>query len=109
MSKLSLKADPTLADLQQYVRDMVAERGFHDTPEKIPHRFMLLIEEIGEFAKASRKSAGMRLADDADKQHVEHEAADILIIFLGLCNMMNIDLEQAFRDKEEINKTRTWR
>ena len=70
---------------------------------------MLLIEEIGEFAKASREKAGMRLADDSAQQHAEHEAADILIIFLGLCNMMNINLEQAFRDKEEINKTRTWR
>lgn len=105
MSKLHLKENPTLADLQQYVREMVAERGFN---ENLPNKFMMLFEEVGEFAKASRKSAGMTLADNAPKQDVAAEAADVLIVLLALCNILNIDLEQAFRDKEAHNKKRTW-
>lgn len=110
MSNLSLKQDPTLADLQQYVQDMMRERNFDSRMEYLPKRFMLLTEEVGEFAKAARKSAGMKMAADSNQdQSVAEEAADILIVLLGICNMLGIDLEQAFRDKEEKNKQRIWR
>lgn len=106
MSKLQLKANPTLKDMQQYVADMVVERGFNNSVEQ---RFMLLIEEVGELAKASRKHAGMGYANDVRDQDVDAEAADVFIVFLHLCNLLNIDLEQAFRDKEEKNKKRVWK
>lgn len=103
----SLPNNPTLTDLQQYIAEMVRERGFTD--DDIAQRFMLLMEESGEFAKAARKAAGIKFAPDTSiKDSVAHEAADVFIILLGLCNMLGIDLEQAFRDKEEINKQRTW-
>ena len=105
MSKLHLKKDPTLADLQDYVRHMVAERGFTDD---VQQKFMLLIEEVGEFAKASRKHAGMGYATDAPDQDVAAEAADVLIVLLALCNLLGIDLEAAFRAKEAKNKQRVW-
>ncbi|HEY8999659.1 MAG TPA: hypothetical protein VIM53_05100 [Candidatus Saccharimonadales bacterium] len=107
-SKLHLKENPTLADLQQYMREMVLERGF-DKDGDIAKKFMMLTEEVGELTKASRKAAGMRLATDSAKNEAAHEAADVLIILLGICNMLGIDLEQALRDKEEINKQRVWR
>ncbi|HSX17403.1 MAG TPA: MazG nucleotide pyrophosphohydrolase domain-containing protein [Patescibacteria group bacterium] len=105
-SKLSLKAAPTLRDLQEYVDAMIKERGFSDD---IPQRFMLLLEETGEFAKAARKHVGMKFAEDTHTTELQAEAADVLIILLGLCNQLGIDLEQAFRDKEERNKQRTWK
>lgn len=104
-SKLHLKANPTLADYQQYVRDMVVERQFNDT---VANKFMLLIEEVGEFAKSARKQAGMNYAKDSATQDQAAEAADIFVVLLCLCNMLNIDLEQAFRVKEEKNKQREW-
>jgi NTP pyrophosphatase (non-canonical NTP hydrolase) len=107
MSNLHLGPDPTLHDLQQYVEKMVRERGF--TSDDIPKKFMMLFEEVGEFAKAARKSAGLKLAKDSSVQDLEGEAADILIVLLGLCNMLDIDLEQAFRNKEEKNKQREWK
>src|SRR5262245_3577531 len=103
MSKLSLPPNPTLKDLQRYVADMVRDRGFTDN---IAQRFMLLAEETGEFAKAARQVEGLKFADDTKTKDLAHEAADVLIIFLGLCNLLNVDLEQAFRDKEEHNKKR---
>lgn len=106
MSKLHLKEEPTLADLQGYVRKMVAERGFKND---VQQKFMMLIEEVGELAKASRTHAGMGYATDARDQNVAGEAADVFIVLLCLCNMLDIDLEQAFRAKEEQNKRRTWK
>lgn len=105
MSKLFLKPEPTLQDCQAYVAEMVAERGFS---RDIAKKFMMLFEEVGEFAKASRKRAGMRLAKDSAEQDVAAEAADVFLVLLDLCNLMDIDLEQAFRDKEERNKQRAW-
>ena len=107
-SKLHLKENPTLADIQQYVRELVLERGF-DKDADIAKKFMMLTEEVGEFAKASRKAAGLHFADDSLQGDAALEAADVLIILIGICNIMGIDLEQAFRSKEEINKKRVWR
>lgn len=106
-SKLSLKSDPTLKDLQDYVRQMVQERGFDkDTVEQ---RFMLLIEEVGEFAKAARSRAGIPFADDTKTKEMADEAGDVLNVLLGICNLLDINLEQAYRQKEELNKKREWK
>jgi NTP pyrophosphatase (non-canonical NTP hydrolase) len=109
MSKLLLKPDPTLDDLQQYVRDMIAERGFSDKPEDIPKRFVLLLEELGEFARAARKHSGLKFSKETHLAELDEEAADVIIVFIGICNLLGIDLEQAFRDKEEKNKLRSWK
>lgn len=106
MSNLHLKPEPTLKDLQLYVDEMIRERGFSDN---VPQRFMLLLEEAGEFAKAARRQAGLKFAKDTHTAEVDDEAADVLIILLGLCNQLGVDLEQAFRAKEAHNKTRTWK
>jgi NTP pyrophosphatase (non-canonical NTP hydrolase) len=106
MSNLHLGPNPTLKDLQTYVDEMVRERGFTDN---VSQRFMLLLEETGEFAKAARKHAGLKFAPDTHTAELDEEAADVLIILLGLCNLLDIDLEKAFRAKEERNKLRTWK
>jgi NTP pyrophosphatase (non-canonical NTP hydrolase) len=106
MSNLHLRPNPTLHDLQIYIDEMVLERGFTDN---IAQRFMLLLEETGEFAKAARKRAGLKFAEDTHVADLENEAADVFIILLGLCNLLDIDLEKAFRAKEERNKQRTWK
>lgn len=105
MSDLYLKPEPTLEDLQRYVDTMVAERGFK---RDLAQKFMLLTEETGELAKAARKSAGMTYAKDSQESEAAHEAADVLMVLLDICSTLGIDLEQAFRDKEEVNKTRVW-
>jgi NTP pyrophosphatase (non-canonical NTP hydrolase) len=106
MSNLYLKEKPELKDYQNYIREMVQERGF--VQETVPEIFMLFLEECGELAKAARKISGMKT--DAESAHhiIEHEAADVFNYLLNICNRFHIDLEKAFRDKEEINKKRTW-
>jgi len=106
-SKLSLKKRPTLKDFQQYVNDLVKERGFED--KDIPKLFMLLSEEIGEMAKAARKHTNIKIDSNSHKPDLGLETADVFIYILCICNYFNIDLEKAFRDKEEINKKRIWK
>lgn len=40
---------------------------------------------------------------------VSEETADILIIFCSIANRLDVDLEKAFREKEEINSKRVWK
>lgn len=102
----SLPKKPTIADLQTLVAELCIERGFDK--ETLPEVFTVLVEEIGELAKAVRKANGQKI--DAQSQHfdIAEEAADVFWLLLDLCNRLDIDLEQAFRDKESKNQKRTW-
>ena len=106
-SNLHLKEKPTIADFQQYVRDMVKERGFKD--ENISQIFMLFLEECGEMAKAARKRAKIKTDANSKTFDIDHEIADVFIYLLDIANHFDIDLEKAFREKEDINKKRKWR
>lgn len=106
MSNLHLKEQPTLRDFQTYVADMTRERGFDE--ETVPEKFLLFLEECGELAKAARKTQTIKGDKNSKYFELDHEAADVFIYLLDICNKFGIDLEQAFRDKEEINKKRAW-
>ena len=107
MSNLHLKEKPSLSDFQKYIEEMEAERGFSNTP--IATIFMLLSEEVGELAKAARKQGNFTVDPNSKEYDVAEEAADVFIFLLRICNEYSVDLEQAFRDKEEKNKKRTWK
>ena len=102
-----LKEEPTLKDLQMYVADVCNERGW--TKDSPAEKFVLFIEEVGELAKAMRKTAGL-YEEQAKKNNLslEEEFADVLSYILDLANAYQIDLEQAFRAKEAVNSSRKW-
>ncbi len=106
MSTLFLKNNPILRDFQEYVAAMVQERGFDK--ETVPEIFMFFLEECGEMAKAARKAEHMKVDKHSQQFHLDHEIADVFIYLLDICNHFGVNLEQAFRDKEEINKKRSW-
>jgi NTP pyrophosphatase (non-canonical NTP hydrolase) len=106
MSNLNLKQSPTLRDFQEYVAQLVKERGFDK--ETVPEMFMLFLEECGEMAKAARKTQNMKTDKNSEQFYFDHEVADVFIYLLDICNHFGVDLEKAFRDKEEINKKRIW-
>ena len=91
---------------QQYVKQVMKERGFDD--ELLSQKFMLLLEEAGEFAKAARQKANLAQAIDASVEDLHDAAADVFTILLDLCNQLDIDLEAAFIAREHKNQTRTW-
>lgn len=102
-----LKDNPTLNDLQRYIAEVCAERGW--TKDSPAEKFVLFIEEVGELAKAMREAAGLyeERAKPRDMS-LEEEFADVLSYLLDLANCFQIDLEQAFRAKEQVNQSRTW-
>lgn len=107
-STLHLKPAPTLADIQQYVIDLEKERGF--TKHTALEQCLLLMEEMGELAKCVRKSS-TTMGTDTNKHYdfnAAGEFADILIVMCAVANRLGVDLERAFRDKEEENKQRVW-
>lgn len=107
-SKLYLKQNPTIQDFQQYVKELKVERGF-STDDKA-FECMLMAEEIGELFSAIRKNMkGGSIGSGSTAGNVKLELADVLIYLCSIANQHNIDLEEAFREKEEINKQRTWK
>jgi len=95
-----------LQDLQQYVKELEVERGFdHQT---VIEKCLLLGEEVGELFKAVRKSERIKIDHNSHVHEVADELADILIYLCAIANRCEIDLEAAFRDKEEENKLRKW-
>lgn len=40
---------------------------------------------------------------------LKHEIADVFIYLLAICNLYNIDLLEAFKEKETINLDRIWK
>lgn len=103
-----LKEIPTLKDFQEYVRELEKERGFEK--EDVSQKCLLLGEEIGELFKSVRKRNKVTKVDHNSKFGlIDEELADVIILICTIANRFNIDLEQAFREKEELNKKRTWK
>jgi NTP pyrophosphatase (non-canonical NTP hydrolase) len=104
---LNLPDSPTLQDFHEYIRKMEIARDFNNT--SVLQNSLQLGEEVGELFKAIRKVEGYK----TDKKNskigtVKEELADVFMFLLAMANRYNIDLEQAFRDKEEVNKKRVW-
>ncbi len=103
----TLKQNPTIKDLQIYVKQITKERGWDkNSPIEI---FFLMMEEIGELARAIRDFKGFYTEKENNaKKNLEEEFADVLAYLIDLANQFDIDLEKAFREKDEINKKREW-
>ena len=101
-----LPQQPTLADFQRYVTELEHERGFQD--QDVLQKCLMLGEEVGELFKAIRKLSKMGIDAKSKVGTAAEELADVLIYLCAIANRLDIPLEQAFRDKEAVNHTRTW-
>lgn len=64
---------------------------------------LLLLEKVGELAKAIRKNATNMSIDNSKINHydtIESEVADAFIVLSSICNKLNIDLYKSLKDKE---------
>ena len=93
----------SLRELQQRVAEFVDKRDwrqFHGDPK---NTLLALGGEVGELMELYRFTT-MQEAQDRSKTRktdVEDELADILYILLMFCEENDIDLEQAFIQKEK--------
>ena len=69
---------------------------------------LLMVEEVGELAKALRKFVGLKIDQHKATSYtsVEEEVADVFIYLLDLCNVLKIDLFTALKNKELKNEQR---
>lgn len=102
-----LKNNPNFSDFQKYVTELEHERGF--IKQSTIDKCLLLGEEVGELFKAVRKSEGLSIDSNSNFTDIGDELTDIFIYICAIANRKNIDLESAFRAKEEKNKKRVWK
>jgi len=102
-----LTTAPTLAAFQQYVAELETERGF--AGQNIIDKCLLLGEEVGELFKAIRKTEGLAVDSNSEFTEIGDELTDIFIYLCAIANRKGIDMEKAFREKEEKNKNRIWK
>ncbi len=98
-----------VAVLQQYIHDMVVRRGFDkESPRDV---LLLMMEEVGELAKALRKYLGLKSDEERKDRYpaLEGELADVFIYLLDLANLLNISLFHALHEKEQENEKRSWK
>lgn len=77
---------------------MNVERKF-DT-EDSSKKMVMLMEEVGELAKAIRKRIGLKFTNTTKQADLKEELTDVQIVLLGLASMLNIDLFDAVAEKE---------
>jgi NTP pyrophosphatase (non-canonical NTP hydrolase) len=97
------QAPRSMRAFQHYYRRIAAARGFEK--ETAEQSLLLMIEEVGELARAVRKRA--HLARHHAYQSSEGlELADVFIYVAHLANVLHLDLETVVRQKEVINHER---
>ena len=101
----------SLSEAQQWIKDMCEERGFNTNTDL--QKFLLFSEEVGELAKAIRKVSGLHVEGahslEEKQKELRGEFADVAMYLLDLANGFSVNLEAAIREKDEINKKRTWK
>jgi NTP pyrophosphatase (non-canonical NTP hydrolase) len=98
----------SLSELQTYIHAVIEQRGFsNESPQDL---MLLMVEEVGELAKALRKFVGLKIDQEKSASYtsVEEEVADVFIYLLDLCNVLKIDLFTALKNKELKNEQRFW-
>ncbi len=85
-----------LRELQDYIR------GKDHNPRARDAYFLKLVEEIGELADVIRNDRRMDGQLDI-KGTIEEELYDVLYYVVALANVYDVDLDQSFRLKEELN------
>jgi NTP pyrophosphatase (non-canonical NTP hydrolase) len=103
-----LSASMSLGELSAYIHAVIKQRGFDD--ERPQDIMLLMVEEVGELAKALRKFVGLKIDQRKEDSYTsaEEEIADVFIYLLDLCNALNIDPFTALKNKELKNEQRFW-
>ncbi|RCW51605.1 MazG-like nucleotide pyrophosphohydrolase family protein [Halanaerobium sp. ST460_2HS_T2] len=91
----TLEEKLTLSYLQKYIKEK-------DFKPNLKHAYFLkLVEEVGELSEVLRKEK--RMINSEIKGTIEEELYDVFYYVLALANVYEVDLEEAFILKEEVN------
>lgn len=93
-----------LSGLQRYYHRVSERRGWAN--ESAQDTLLLLTEEMGELARAVRKSTGIRRDGEYPGVDVGLEIADVQLYLMHLANALGVDIADAVTAKEAINQRR---
>ena len=97
----------TISHLQEHIADKIKERGFEE--ESLHERLVLLMEEVGELAKACRKVSGMNV--DKNREIINNtgeEVADVINMVFAVAIKLGLDVEKEFLEKNIIADKRIY-
>jgi NTP pyrophosphatase (non-canonical NTP hydrolase) len=96
---------PSLQTFQNYYRRAAVDRGYES--ESAQNCLLLMIEEVGELARALRKREKLtRHGTPIDNQEAL-ELADVFIYVVHMANILHLDLGHAVQNKEILNIRKT--
>jgi len=93
-----------LSGLQRYYHRVSKRRGWAN--ESAQDTLLLLTEELGELARAVRKSSQLRRDGAYPDVDVSQEIADVQLYLMHLANTLDVDIAAAVTAKEAINQQR---
>ena len=93
---------------QELIERLEAHHGWLDVD--LVHNCFLMGEEVGELFSAIRKHEKLFLEGKATTsvEHIGEEIVDVFNYLLAIANRLDIDLESAFRRKNQRSFQRTW-
>jgi NTP pyrophosphatase (non-canonical NTP hydrolase) len=132
--KIKLPTNAPMKAYQDYINQLENLHGWQDVD--LVHNCFLMGEEVGELFKGVRKylnyasenhqssqDMSQELSQDMSqdmsqetsklqikaKQNIAEEIVDVFNYLLAIANRLDIDVEEAFRDKNKTNQNRTWK
>lgn len=106
--EVPLTIEPTISQLQEYIRDWAIRKGWlTETPRNPAEQLMLIVTELAEACEAFRvgnppcERPGME-----QYSHAAEELADVVIRCLQMAGEHNIPLADVILAKMQFNETR---
>ena len=92
---------PALRAFQEYYKRAAIQRGY--TKEHPKDCLLLMVEEVGELARALRKREKLVRHGAYGSSNEAHELADVFLYVVHMANILGLDLANIVREKEFIN------
>jgi NTP pyrophosphatase (non-canonical NTP hydrolase) len=92
---------PNVSAFQRYYRRVASQRGYER--ETAQNCLLLMVEEVGELAKAIRKREKLVRHGPSGRINEADELADVFLYVIHMANVLGFDLGSVVREKEELN------
>jgi NTP pyrophosphatase (non-canonical NTP hydrolase) len=92
---------PGIQSFQHYYKRVAVQRGYDK--EDAQNCLLLMVEEVGELARAIRKRENLVRHGTADVTNEALELADVFLYVIHMANVLGLDLSKVVREKEIIN------
>jgi NTP pyrophosphatase (non-canonical NTP hydrolase) len=96
-----LPPSPAIQSFQHYYRRAALQRGF--SRENAKDCLLLMVEEVGELARALRKRVKLARHGKPIPNQDELELADVFLYVVHMANILKIDLATVVQRKELLN------